>query len=72
MAVSKTPVPVTANMNIKVKTTTQEVYRYSYIYLNKCDIPKIHFLCIKLKKVIVSEEFFKFNNYLPVLKLQTN
>ena len=23
----------------------------------------IHFLCIELKKIIVSEKFFKFNNY---------
>ena len=36
----------------------------------------IHFLRLKLKKVIVSENFFKFNNriisLLPVLQLQIN
>ena len=64
MAVPKAPVPVTANMNIKVKTTTQEVYRYSYISLNKCDIPNNSFFVYKTETVIVSEKFFKFNNYL--------
>ena len=65
---AKAPVPVTADMSIKVPVN---------LNYNAGDMPvtliftsmylmylMIHFLCRELKKLIVSEKFFKFNNYL--------
>ena len=37
--------------------------QYSDIYLNKSNLLNDSFLCTELKKILVSEFFFKFNNY---------
>ena len=49
----------------RFKTVTQEAYWCSYIYLNITDVIylMILFLSIELKKILMSEFFFKFNNY---------
>ena len=47
----------------RFKTATQETYRYSDIYLNITDVLNDSCLCIDLKKILVSDIFFKFNNY---------
>ena len=49
----------------RFKTVTQEAYWCSYIYLNVTDVIylMILFLSIELKKILMSEFFFKFNNY---------
>ena len=66
------PVPVTAGMNIRVPVEPRrhtDTLIFTSIHLMYL---MIHFLCRKLKKIIASENFFKFDIYfLLVLQLQT-
>ena len=79
MAVANRSVPVTADMNIKVPVNLKLQPRrhthtliFSSIHLMYL---MIHFLCRKMKKIIVSEKIFSnstFIHFLSVLQLQTN
>ena len=58
-AVTITPVPVTAGMNIRVPVEPRrhtDTLIFTSIHLMYL---MIHFLCRKLKKIIVSEKFFQ-------------
>ena len=76
MAVTNALVPVTADVNIEVPVNLKLQLRrhtgtliFTLIHLMYL---MIHFLCRKLKKIIASENFFKFDIYfLLVLQLQT-
>ena len=68
MALSNAPVTVMTDMNIKVPVDLKLRLRrhtgtliFTSIHLTYL---MIHFLCRELKKIIVSENFFQFNNYL--------
>ena len=67
-AVANAPVPVTADINIKVPVNLKlqprrhtDTLIFTSIHLVYVII---HFLCRKLKKIIVSEILFKFDIYL--------
>ena len=70
------PVLVTADINVKVLVNLKlqprrhsDTLIFTLIHLMYL---MIHFLCRKLKKIIASENFFKFDIYfLLVLQLQT-
>ena len=59
-AMANAPVPVTADMNIKVPVNLKlQPRRHTDTLMIHLMYLMIHFLCRKLKKIIVSEKFFQ-------------
>ena len=61
LAMANTPVPITLDMNIKVPVNLKlQPRRHTLIYTSlHLMYLMIHFLCRKLEKIIVSENFFQ-------------